>query len=201
MLEQHVVLAVAWIIFCVVHSVLADLKLKKKVAESYPSLNKWYRAIYTVVAFATLAVVAFYHIALKSTLLFEPAFVHIIIGCGIAATGAVIMIICIKKYFLSLSGLKSLFANQVVANNLRIDGIHQYVRHPLYLGTFLFIWGAFMLLPLASLLISCIIITGYTLVGIRLEEKKLINEFGDAYRQYRQRVPRLVPFTKAPRQS
>ncbi len=196
MLERHLVLAVGWIIFCVLHSVLADLRLKKKVADSYPSFNKWYRAIYTIVAFTTLAVVVIYQIFLESPLLFEPATVHIVIGCGIGATGAVIMIICIRKYFLSLSGLKSLFANQVVANDLRIDGIHRYVRHPLYLGTFLFIWGAFILLPLASLLISCVIITGYTLIGIGLEEKKLLIEFGDAYRQYRQQVPRLVPFTK-----
>ncbi|MEJ7913561.1 MAG: isoprenylcysteine carboxylmethyltransferase family protein [Chitinophagaceae bacterium] len=196
MLEGHVVLAAGWIVFCVLHSVLADLTIKKKIYLAYPSFTKWYRAIYTVVAFITLAIVAFYQIALESPLLFEARTVYTIMGGCITLAGAVVMMICIKKYFLSLSGLKSLFANRVVANNLRVDGIHRYVRHPLYLGTFLFIWGAFVLLPLASILIACLIITGYTLVGIRLEEKKLVGEFGDAYRQYMQSVPRLLPFTK-----
>jgi protein-S-isoprenylcysteine O-methyltransferase Ste14 len=110
--------------------------------------------------------------------------------------GAAIMLICIKKYFLSLSGLKSLFANKVVANELRIDGIHKYVRHPLYLGTFIFIWGGFLLLPLLSLLISISIITIYTLIGIRLEEEKLLAEFGETYRKYILLTPMIIPGLK-----
>ena len=73
-------------------------------------------------------------------------------------------------------------------------GFHRYVRHPLYLGTFITIWAGFLLLPLISLLISNAIITIYTLIGIELEEKKLILEFGEDYREYQNRVPRLIPF-------
>ena len=77
------------------------------------------------------------------------------------------MILCIKNYFLSLSGLKSLL-NESYSNELIIKGVHRYVRHPLYLGTFAFIWGLWLLLPTVSFLIVNVIITTYTLVGIRL---------------------------------
>ena len=103
----------------------------------------------------------------------------------------------IKKYFSSLSGLRTFFIDEVkTGNRLIITGIHRYVRHPLYTGTFLFIWGLFILMPLASLLISNFIITIYTLIGIRFEEEKLIKEFGLPYVEYQKRVPKLIPTLK-----
>jgi protein-S-isoprenylcysteine O-methyltransferase Ste14 len=41
-----------------------------------------------------------------------------------------------------------------------------------------------------------IILTIYVIIGTILEEKKLILEFGDAYKKYQQEVPMLIPFTK-----
>ena len=38
--------------------------------------------------------------------------------------------------------------------------------------------------------------TGYSIVGALLEEKDLISNFGDRYREYREKVPMLVPGLK-----
>ncbi len=196
MLQQHIFLAAGWILFCVLHSVLAAINIKKRVAELKPKWFPYYRVFYTVFAFATFGAVVLYELYLSSPLLFLSVGLVRLAGWIITIVGAGIMFICVRKYFLNLSGLKSLIANEVVANELRIDGIHRFVRHPLYLGTFIFIWGAWMVFPYLSLLISNSIITGYTLLGIILEEKKLVLEFGDAYKKYMKEVPRLVPFSK-----
>jgi protein-S-isoprenylcysteine O-methyltransferase Ste14 len=45
----------------------------------------------------------------------------------------------------------------------------------------------------AALLISSCMITGYFVIGSRLEERKLIRYHGQRYRRYRQLVPGLVP--------
>ena len=74
-----------------------------------------------------------------------------------------------------------------------ITGIHKIVRHPLYAGTFMFIWGLLIALPYLSLLIADVIITVYTLIGLKLEEKKLEKEYGAAYKLYKQKVPMLIP--------
>ena len=67
------------------------------------------------------------------------------------------------------------------------------VRHPLYFGTFVFIWGFFIVLPYLSLLICNLVVTIYTLIGIRFEEAKLEKEFGESYKQYKAQVPMIIP--------
>jgi protein-S-isoprenylcysteine O-methyltransferase Ste14 len=39
--------------------------------------------------------------------------------------------------------------------------------------------------------------TAYIVVGIFLEERDLVDIFGDDYRHYRERVPMLVPWRKS----
>ena len=96
-----------------------------------------------------------------------------------------------------MSGLKTLYTDEFKSGNrLIITGIHRHVRHPLYAGTFLFIWGLFIFMPFASLLISNFIITCYTLIGIRFEEQKLLREFGRPYEEYKKQVPKIIPSFK-----
>lgn len=196
MLKQHLILGVMWIIFCVLHSVLANNRIKKKIATQTPRFYKNYRFLYTLFAFATLGSVLYYQIQLSSPLLFTPKTAIALTGGTVMLAGGVIMLVCIKKYFLSLSGLKSLVAEEPVANELRIDGVHKYVRHPLYLGTFVFIWGLLLVYPYLSLLIANSIITIYTLIAIRFEEQKLVEEFGADYLRYKEQVPMILPSFK-----
>lgn len=196
MLKQHLILGVMWIIFCVLHSVLANNRIKKKIATQTPRFYKNYRFLYTLFAFATLGSVLYYQIQLSSPLLFTPKTAIALTGWTVMLVGGVIMLVCIKKYFLSLSGLKSLVAEEPVANELRIDGVHKYVRHPLYLGTFVFIWGLLLVYPYLSLLIANSIITIYTLIAIRFEEQKLVEEFGADYLRYKEQVPMILPSFK-----
>jgi methanethiol S-methyltransferase len=91
-----------------------------------------------------------------------------------------------------MSGLQAI-QNSETKNTLQQSGLHKYVRHPLYLGTLLFIWGLFLVFPLVSNFIAATIITVYVLFGIRLEEKKLRLQFGNSYAEYAKRVPGLIP--------
>lgn len=196
MIKEHILLAVLWVLYGVLHSLLADTGVKGWLSQRMGRLAVHYRLIYTLFAFVTLVAVLLYQVRLASPLLYTgfPAFK--IIGAFITLAGLSLMLFCIRKYFMSLSGLRTLVQPEKAGAELMITGIHQYVRHPLYLGTFTFIWGLWIVLPYLSLLIANVIITIYTLIAIKLEEKKLEELFGDSYRLYKQRVPRILPFRK-----
>lgn len=190
----HLLLALAWILFCGLHSLFAGLRWKAWMQVKMGGHFRYYRLYYTVFAFLSLGLVVAYQLQIDSPLLLQGS--QWLRAAGIATTlaGLLIMAVCIRKYFMHLSGLKSLYLNDdQAANQLQITGIHRYVRHPLYSGTFLAIWGLWLLFPTLALLIANFVITGYTLLAIRWEEQKLVQEFGDAYRQYRRQVPKLVP--------
>ena len=195
MIGSHTILALLWIFYCVLHSLLASEEIKKNLQKSFERNYKYYRLFYTVFAFLFLGALLYYQISIPTIELYSPQEIVFATGIILAFCGVILMLVCIKKYFIGLSGLLSL-VQENASQDLIITGVHKYVRHPLYLGTFAFIWGLFLVFPYLSLLITDAIITIYTLIGIKLEEDKLINEFGESYKLYQKRVPMIIPFTK-----
>ena len=194
MVKQHIILAAGWIVFCLLHSLLAGISLKQWMTRKLGNHFRYYRLYYTLFAFINFGLVIFYQVRLVSPYVFSPTAISYTLGFFLGISGLLIMAVCIKKYFNNLSGLKTLFINEIKSGNtLIVTGIHRYVRHPLYSGTFLFIWGLFIFIPYTSLLISNFIITIYTLIGISFEEEKLIREFGASYKTYQKKVPKIIP--------
>ncbi|MFL5739029.1 MAG: methyltransferase family protein [Flavisolibacter sp.] len=195
MVVQYLLLGILWLLYGSIHSLLAASFVKKKMQTWLENGFRFYRLCYTVFAFVFLAVLIVFEWRISVALLFHSSQVIRVFGIALALAGIFLMILCGRKYFMGVSGLRSLF-DEKKDQELLVGGIHQYVRHPLYLGTFAFIWGWFLAFPFISLLISNTIITMYTLVAIRFEERKMIDEFGDAYILYRKKVPALIPSLK-----
>jgi len=94
-----------------------------------------------------------------------------------------------------LFGLAQVFARLLgrapAEATFRAPLLYRHVRHPIYLGILLAVWATPTMT--AGHLLFAVAITGYILIGIRLEEDDLIRQFGDQYRRYRQHAAMLVP--------
>ncbi len=189
MVYTHVLLLVYWAAYCILHSLLCTEWLKQKLYKWTFLTARSYRVFYNLVAIVSLALLSWFQLQVKSSLLFETGLLSVIIASILLLSGIIIMGICMKKYFREMSGLY-----KDAVDVLQVNGLHRIVRHPLYLGTFSFIAGIFIYWPYYKNAIVLAVIIIYTLLAIGLEEKKLLRQFGDDYQQYRETVPKIIPF-------
>jgi protein-S-isoprenylcysteine O-methyltransferase Ste14 len=94
-----------------------------------------------------------------------------------------------------LFGLRQVYLHLIERSaapvSFKTPGPYKYMRHPLYVGWFFAFWSA----PTMTVghLVFAVVTTAYILCAIKYEEKDLVSFFGEAYRQYQQRVPKIIP--------
>ena len=192
MVREHMVLVILWAGFSIVHSVLAAGWIKKRIEVWIRSGYKFYRISYSILAVLTLGFVLWYHYSIKSMMLWNVPLAEKIIAMAGMVSGVCVMLLFTRRFFFDLSGA-DVFRKKQTSQQLITTDLYKYVRHPLYAATLVFVWSIFFWQPLLSNLISCTCITLYTIIGIRFEEKKLMQEFGESYSQYRSQTSMLIP--------
>lgn len=80
---------------------------------------------------------------------------------------------------------------------LAVRGLYRWVRHPLYTCVLLMIW--FCPVVTADRLLFNLLWTLWIVVGTVMEERDLVDEFGEEYSRYQGTVPMLIPWSLRPR--
>lgn len=113
--------------------------------------------------------------------------------------GIFLMYAGIALRFYAIAVLGAFFTTSVaVASKQTVieTGPYRFIRHPSYSG-FLLIWLGFGL-SLTNNWLSLIVMMGCALIGfgyrIRVEERVLQAQLGQAYQEYMRRTNRLIPF-------
>ena len=91
---------------------------------------------------------------------------------------------------------KSFTVNVAITDSARLktDGLYERIRHPSYTGLLAVIVGfAFVMSSVYSFIAFVVPVFFSVLYRINIEEKILINEFGDSYLEYKSRTKRLIP--------
>ncbi|HVN72506.1 MAG TPA: isoprenylcysteine carboxylmethyltransferase family protein [Desulfomonilia bacterium] len=75
---------------------------------------------------------------------------------------------------------------------LTLRGAYQWMRHPLYFFSLVMIWSCPVLT--SDRLLFNVLWTIWIVIATLLEERDLVMDFGDQYRQYQARVPMIIPY-------
>jgi protein-S-isoprenylcysteine O-methyltransferase Ste14 len=145
----------------------------------------------------------------RGLLLLPNALVLVIVGRPTVASATIGLIVAgagelLRIWAVGYSGVTTR-ADVVTAPQLVTAGPYSLVRNPLYVGnaiTALGFWFAFSggVTPLQSALMLAVVVVSVGFVYatiIPLEESYLVQTFGDSYREYSSRVPRVLPMRGA----
>jgi protein-S-isoprenylcysteine O-methyltransferase Ste14 len=78
-------------------------------------------------------------------------------------------------------------------HTLTRSGPYRLVRHPIYTGILLGMAGSAVAIDQWRGLVAVLLVIAAFLRKIQIEERFMLGQFGDAYRQYRQEVAALIP--------
>src|SRR5580704_5339603 len=185
-------------IFAIQHSVMARPQFKQWWTRFVPASVE--RTTYVLLASLALALLIWQWQPMPAVVwqIADPRLAMAVTGLSFVGWLIVLTSTFLINHF-------ELFGLHQVANNLagrsmptmrfRTPFYYQFVRHPIYLGFIVAFWAA-PTMTVGHLLFAAVTTT-YILVGILLEERDLVELFGDEYRRYRQRVAMLLPWRKS----
>ncbi len=185
-------------LFAVQHSVMARPAFKRWLTKHVPESAE--RSTYVLASSAALIAMFVFWQPLGGMVwsVTDPLIQGIVWGAFAFGWLLVLVATFLINHF-DLFGLRQVWLQLVdrpyADIGFRTPGPYKVVRHPLYVGWLFAFWAT----PTMSVshLVFAIATTGYILVAIRLEERDLVVQLGQAYRDYRERVPALIPFTRS----
>jgi len=196
--EAIIVDLVLMSVFAIQHSVMARRQFKQWWTRLVPKPVE--RSTY--VLFASLALVLlFWQWRPIPAVVWEIA--NPVIAMAILGLSLIGWLIVLTSTF--LINHFELFGLHQVANHLtghpmpeprfRTPLYYKFVRHPIYLGFIIAFWAAAVMTT--GHLLFAAVTTAYIFVGILLEERDLVDLFGEDYRRYKDRVSMLLPWRKS----
>ncbi|HKJ26977.1 MAG TPA: isoprenylcysteine carboxylmethyltransferase family protein [Anaerolineales bacterium] len=187
------VIPAAAVIYGLIHSLMAATGFKQLVINGFGQVAKrYYRLFYSISsAILLLPVLALPLLIPDKTYYTIPA-PYVYLTGGIQLLSAALLVYSLLQtgalQFIGLRQALGLEAN----DRLNTGGLYRYVRHPLYTFSLLFLW----LTPVMTrnMLLLYAALSVYILVGAVLEERKLVENFGEAYQRYKENTPFIIPF-------
>ncbi|NOX42677.1 MAG: hypothetical protein GXP19_02945 [Gammaproteobacteria bacterium] len=188
------VLACTWILYFLLHSLLASLGVKQWVAQKYPFTAQFYRAGYNIFAIVLIIPPLWLMYFLGGAVVWEWKGIGSYFSNALGTFAVIGFLWSLRYYdgmaFLGLRQIKSKNANVEDQEQFCISPLHRLVRHPWYFLAIVFIWSRDMD---TAFLVSSVCITLYFIVGSWFEERKLAVYHGDMYRRYQRYVPGVLP--------
>lgn len=200
-MNPSLTLILATLLYSAVHSLTASNPGKEWVYKCFDSAaRRWYRLGYNLWAGVSFLPILWLLVSLADQVVYVLPMPWALLAAGGQLAGALLILVGIRQTGgLSFLGIRQLVSPEQpeVETALIQTGLYAWVRHPLYTAGLVVIW----LMPIMTrnLLTLSLVLSLYLVVGARLEEKRLLQAYGEAYVEYQQKVPLLLPRLRKPR--
>ncbi|MCX6138559.1 MAG: hypothetical protein NTV54_13815 [Ignavibacteriales bacterium] len=189
-----------WAGYCAFHSYLISIRITDLMTRILKNYFAFYRLFYIVISFVLIVPLINYTAQIESNIIivYTPPWsvVRLLVTWGS-------LLIFAWAFFFNYDSLSFFGIRQILSfgkpkktdrsSEIKRNGLLGIVRHPMYFALILYLWSqTFRVMDV----VTNTVLTIYVLIGTKLEEDKLILEFGDTYVKYQREVPMLIPFTK-----
>ena len=181
-------------VFAVQHSVMARPAFKRWWTRLVPKMIE--RSTYVLISSLVLFLM-FWQWRTMPAIIWDVAWTpgRIVLWALFAAGWVTVLLSTFMISHFDLFGLRQVYlawrGTPYTDLEFRTSLLYRVVRHPLMLGFVVAFWAAPTMT--AGHLLFAVATTGYILIAIQLEEHDLNAALGEQYRDYRGRVPMLIP--------
>lgn len=181
-------------IFAVQHSVMARQTFKQWWTQYIPKpIERSTYVLCTNIALAFLFY-AWQPMGGKIWHIQDPVWQGLLYGLFAAGWGLILMATFLINHF-DLFGMRQVWLylrkQEYTPLPFKTPALYRQVRHPLYVGWLLAFWAT-PTMTVAHLVFS-VTTTIYILMAIQWEEEDLVALHGESYKDYQERVPKLIP--------
>jgi methanethiol S-methyltransferase len=197
---KYLLIAFIWSAYCALHSYLISTGFTKLMNRIFNKYYACYRLFYVLLSLFLLIPAIRYTVHADHEIIihYTPigSFIRYILTMG--SLVIFFWAFFFSYDFLSFIGIRQILELKSKKQNtpsveIKRNGLLGIVRHPMYLAVVVILWcNTFKL----SDVVVNTVLTLYIIIGTRLEERKLVKEFGNVYIRYQQDVPMLIPFFK-----
>ena len=194
---NSILLTIFMLLWCLVHSALISIPVVSLAQKRLGRLFKFYRLFYNMISVLTLLPILIFMLSIRHVSYFNwPGLLRIV--QGLLLVGCLFLLFAGARHYdgMQFLGLRQILSNKhssglTSSGGLHTEGILNVIRHPWYVAGLLLVWAREI--DSVSLPVN-IVFSVYLIVGAMLEERKLVLEFGQDYKDYQHRVSMFFPW-------
>jgi len=197
---KYLLITLMWAGYCILHSFLISIRFTNLMARLLKNYYAFYRIFFVSFSIVLLIPLISYTAQLDNEVIITYGLPLNIIRY-VLISGSLLMFFW--AFFFDYDSLSFFGIRQILnfgkikkanpSEEIKKNGLLGIIRHPMYLALIIYLWC--QTFRMSDIIVN-IVLTIYIIIGTKLEEKKLVLEFGDAYIKYQQEVPMLIPSIK-----